>query len=297
MSSTGTARPLADALAAWDMAADGGTAADLAVAGAVRLGVALTGAERETSLVRGGNGVVAEFAGGHLRIEGRALPADRLRGDAMTFAMRLRDRTGRWDAPLFARDDPDDTLGAILYGTDGAAKLLSFARGKESGPATPWYHLFAEPGGPGRLAGSQALLEYRWRTLPTDAVIRFCEGGTAADSIVADARAGVLRVGVPVALVGPTAWHDVVFRFSGANLELFVDGVLVDEEGGYGPVHRFEPPFLVGAAWERGRLRTGFHGQVGPRGAVGPRLERRRDRRPQRRRGGRRATRGRDPGT
>ena len=93
-------------------------------------------------------------------------------------------------------------------------------------------------------------------------MIRFCERGTAADSILVDARAGVLQVGVPVALVGPTAWHDVVFRFRGANLELFVDGVLVDEEWGYGPLHRFEPPFLVGAAWEQGRLRSGFHGQV-----------------------------------
>ena len=74
MSSTDTARPLADALATWDMAADGGTAADLSVVGAVRLGVALTGAEREASLVRGGNGVVADFAGGYLQIEGRALP-------------------------------------------------------------------------------------------------------------------------------------------------------------------------------------------------------------------------------
>ena len=262
MSSTDTARPLADALAAWDMAADGGTAADLSVAGAVRLGVPLTGAEREASWARGGNGVVADFAGGYLQIEGRALPADRLRGGATTFAMRLRDRTGRWDAPLFARDDPGDALGAILYGTDGAAKPLSYARGKDSGPATPWYHLFAEPGGPGRLAGSQALLEYRWRTRPNAAVIRFCERGTAADRILADARAGVLQVAVPVALVGPTAWHDVVFRFGGTNLELFVDGVLVDEEWGYGPVHRFERPFLVGATWERGRLHTGFHGQV-----------------------------------
>ena len=68
MRSTGAPEPLADALAAWHMAAAGGTAAELSAAGAVRLGVALTGAEREASLVRGGNGLVAEFAGGHLRI-------------------------------------------------------------------------------------------------------------------------------------------------------------------------------------------------------------------------------------
>ena len=253
--------PLVDALVAWHMTGnDGETASALAVQGAVQLGVPLHGAEREASLARGGNGTVAQFAGGYLQTAGPG--GGGLRGAAMSLCMRLRDPTGRLDAPLFARDDRGDPLGAILYGTDGAAKPLHYGTAGERGPATPWYHLFAEHGGPCRLAGSRALLEYRWRTRPVDPVIRFNEDGHADDPILATARAGVLHLGVPVALVGATAWHDVVFRFRGPNLELFVDGVLVDEEWGYGALHRFEPPFLVGAAWNEGRLATGFHGQV-----------------------------------
>ncbi len=253
--------PFADALAAWDMTGgDRETTTGLAVRGAVELGVPLRGAQREASIARGGNGTVARFSGGYLRA---ATPADAgVRGDAMSLCMRLRDPTGRWQAPLFARDDRGDPLAEILYGTDGAAKPAHYGSAGEPGPATPWYHLFAEEGGPGRLAGTRALLEYRWRTRPAAAVIRFNDRRGAGDPILAEARAGVLHLGVPVALIGASEWHDVVFRFNGPNLELFVDGVLVDEEWGYGALHRFEPPFLVGAAWHDGELATGFHGQV-----------------------------------
>lgn len=253
--------PFAGALVAWHMTGSHGESASaLAIEGAVQLGVVLRGAEREASLARGGNGKVAQFAGGHLRA---ATPGGAgLRGDAMSLCMRLRDPAGRWDAPLFARDDCRDPLAPILYGTDGAAKPLHYGSAAQPGPATPWYHLFAEPGGPCRLAGSRAVLEYRWRTRPAAPVIGFNEDGHADDPILAEARAGVLHLGVPVALIGATAWHDVVFRFRGPNLELFVDGVLVDEEWGYGALHRFEPPFLIGAAWDDGELATGYYGQV-----------------------------------
>ena len=261
MSHEPDSNPLADALVAWHMSgSDGETAPALAIQGAVQLGVPLHGAVREASLARGGNGTVAQFAGGYLLAA--APDGAGLRGAEMSLCMRLRDPTGRWDAPLFARDDRGDPLAAILYGTDGVAKPLHYGSAVERGPATPYYHLFAEQGGAYRLAGSRALLEYRWRTRPAGPVIRFNESGNASDLILAEARAGVLHLGVPVALVGATAWHDVVFRFHGPNLELFVDGVLVDEEWGYGPLHRFEPPFLIGAAWDDGELATGFHGQI-----------------------------------
>ena len=264
MSDNSANSPFADALAAWHMAGDGDAAAGtLSIEGAVQLGVELTGAERAASLARGGNGCLAVFDGGYLRVPGLSAAAGVLHGSAMSFCMRVRDATGLWDAPLFGRDDPDDPLGAVLYGTDGAAKPLAYrSRRPGRGAATPYYHLFAEQGGPQRRAGSKALLEYRWRTEPVAAVIQFCERSDAGETILADARNGVLTVGVPVALVGPSVWHDVVFRFAGPILELFVDGVLVDEEWGYGSLHRFVGPFLIGAAWEGGELRSGFHGQV-----------------------------------
>ena len=178
----------------------------------------------------------------------------------MSFCIRLRDTSGRWDKPLFSCDDAGDPLNAILYGTDGIAK----ARPAESGRAADntYYYLFAEEGGPRRLTGSSALLEYRWRTEPVAEVIEYCKRSNAADAILADAFNGVLTLDAPVAMLGPTVWHDVVFRFDGSHLALFVDGVLLDEQWGYGSLLGFSAPFLLGAGWSNGQLQSGFHGQV-----------------------------------
>jgi len=73
---------------------------------------------------------------------------------------------------------------------------------------------------------------------------------------------GVLRLAVPVAMIDPAPWHDVVVRFRGPNLELFVDGVLVDEEWPHGALHQFRSPFLIGAGYEKGKLKAGFRGQI-----------------------------------
>ena len=57
------------ATAFWHMGDGNRQSADntrLTVQGAVELGIALTGAEREASLRRGGNGMIAQFDGGYL---------------------------------------------------------------------------------------------------------------------------------------------------------------------------------------------------------------------------------------
>lgn len=73
---------------------------------------------------------------------------------------------------------------------------------------------------------------------------------------------GVLQVRVPVSWIDPGRWHDVVARFRGPNLELFVDGVLVDEEWPHGELFEFFGPYLIGAGYEGGKLKTGLHGQI-----------------------------------
>ncbi len=78
----------------------------------------------------------------------------------------------------------------------------------------------------------------------------------------ADFMAGVLRLAVPVQMIDPGRWHDVVVRFRGPNLELFVDGVLVDEEWPHGALYQFRSPFLIGAGYEKGELKTGFQGEI-----------------------------------
>ena len=41
---------------------------------------------------------------------------------------------------------------------------------------------------------------------------------------------GVLPISAPVDWFGKDGWHDVVVRFADAVVELYVDGVLIDEE-------------------------------------------------------------------
>jgi hypothetical protein len=83
-----------------------------------------------------------------------------------------------------------------------------------------------------------------------------------AESRGGDFADGVLRLAVPVAMIDPAPWHDVVVRFRGPNLELFVDGVLVDEEWPHGALYQFCGPFLIGAGYDKGELKTGFRGQI-----------------------------------
>ena len=212
--------------------------------GAVQVGVALSAAERDASIARGGDGRAAIFQGGYLGLISAAEALQPLQGQAMSFCIRLRDARSRWDKPIFSCDDAGDPLNTILYGTDGIAK----ARPAESGRTgdNTYYQLFAEEGGPRRLTGSSALLEYRWRTEPVAEVIEYCKRSNAADAILADAFNGVLTLDAPVAMLGPTVWHDVVFRYDGSHLELFVDGVLLDEQWGYGSLSGFSAPFLLG---------------------------------------------------
>lgn len=99
-------------------------------------------------------------------------------------------------------------------------------------------------------------LEHLWRTEPAERRIDNPPGDNK------EFLDGVLRVGVPADLIGAGQWHDVIARFRGPNLELFVDGVLVDEEWPHGELHRFCGPFLIGAARENGEIVAGFRGMI-----------------------------------
>jgi hypothetical protein len=47
-----------------------------------------------------------------------------------------------------------------------------------------------------------------------------------------------LRLAVPISLIGAARWHTVIARYAGPKIDLFVDGVLVDEEW---PMGRLRP--------------------------------------------------------
>lgn len=109
-------------------------------------------------------------------------------------------------------------------------------------------------------SGSQVILEQSSPGAGRRACLLTTGGGGHARS--QDLSDGVLRLRVPVALVAPTRWHDVIARFRGPNLELFVDGVLVDEEWPHGALYQFCAPFLIGAGYENGQLQAGFSGLI-----------------------------------
>jgi beta-fructofuranosidase len=441
--------PFRDAVAVWRL---GDVRSGLRVEGDVQLGVELPGTEREASRRRGGNGRAARFNGGWLRA---SLPGGQplsLRGKEMTLYARLQDPAGEWVAPLFARDDPNDSYGMILYGGDGhlhyvwrteplaqrtgvspvagrygfngesndqhhlavyepgafavstltldgagmvtlfhnghktsgsidmarqnigdalvrvgakhndeeylegdLAEIIIYDRvvseperlGIESGLRCKWkldgapgppeqplpkaglvLHLDAgdsdtQPGplavwrdksGHGRSVtqsdrakqpevvagalGGKPVVRFGGRQYLDGAAVlpagcrqltfvavwkrnhsngseviveqsslgagrRACLLTTGAEPGQSpDRAAGVLRLRVPAQVIGPTTWHDIIARFRGPNLELFVDGVLVDEEWPHGELYQFSGPFLIGAGYERRKLRTGFRGQI-----------------------------------
>ena len=241
----------ADAVVAWhmgDLDESTGIKCPLTIVGDVEVGVELQDVEREASLRRGGDGKVARFNGGYLmagRDAGKAL--DLTGKKEMTLGIRLRDPEGRWDAPLFARYDPEDNLANILYCTRVNRDFISYETTK-------------------RVKEGKAL-EFLWRTEPIQSRVKpeYLESEWfkhLRDGSGQDFVDGALRIGVPTEIIGPQQWHDVVVRFQNASLELFVDGVLVDAEWPHGALYQFQAPFLIGASFDGGKLNSGFHGLI-----------------------------------
>ena len=77
------------------------------------------------------------------------------------------------------------------------------------------------------------------------------------------ASRGMFQVSVPLALIGPKDWHDVVCRYDGAKLQLFIDGVCLDEEFPTGALRRGNAePCLIGAESHGGVPKARFHGLI-----------------------------------
>lgn len=145
-------------------------------------------------------------------------------GSGMTLCLRLNDRSKAWSAPLFTKDDQKDAYGAIMSADAGQ-------------------------------------LRYIWRTTP--AIERTTTPQTdSPDYLKEDYLNGVMRLNVPVAMIGADGWHDIVMRFCSPSVELFVDGVLVDENWPHGELHGFFGPFLIGAGWRDGQKVSGFNGLI-----------------------------------
>jgi sucrose-6-phosphate hydrolase SacC (GH32 family) len=78
-----------------------------------------------------------------------------------------------------------------------------------------------------------------------------------------DTVAGMHQVKTSIAPLGSTDWHDVIVRWDGKTLQLFVDGGLRDDEAAVGVLRQGNSePCLIGAESSGGQVKSGFHGFI-----------------------------------
>jgi hypothetical protein len=237
---------------------------ELAVHGDVRLGVELEGAERTASLARGGNGIVARMNGGYLSI---ANDADFAIGDGpFSIAVRLRDPEGLWRYPILGSYGSDREVSVALHAVDGAGKPM-VDRHYVGGECPTIYSWMFEPNGPRSVPGTTSLIELVWGAQEPDAQrvqrIRSLQPeATWPNPLQQDVFNAVMKPCFPAGLIGPTDWHEIVATMTGPKLQLWIDGVLVDEEFPLGRTRDRALPFLIGAGHRDGKLVTGFKGLI-----------------------------------
>jgi len=260
----------ATAAAFWSMAdvkADRGERA-LEINGAVTLGVRLSGSERDASLACGGNGTVAAFNGGYLTLDGdRTLNVN---PKQWTVAIRMRDPQGAWRYPILGSYDSDQRVSVALRAVDIATKpmLDRSESGGKNGTVEAW---LAAVRGPRSVTGT-SLIEAVWGAKNPDStrvdmikknqISKLPAEEVWPNPLERDVMNGVMRVNFPVGLIGPTEWHTLGVTMTGPKLQLWIDGVLVDEEFPIGETRLSSLPFLIGAGHENGELKAGFKGLV-----------------------------------
>ncbi|MCX6906669.1 MAG: hypothetical protein NTY01_01360, partial [Verrucomicrobia bacterium] len=259
-------KPFGDAVAVWHFGDEQNAAQQhpLTIHGAVQLGVVLEGDERAASLARGGDGKVAQFDGGYLEIGGPAFDPP---GAEFTLLLRVRDPRGEWNAPLFGSYGGDGKASLYLRGVDGAT-LPREDRNYVGGPmSTPAAWMFGWPEGPRAITGSRGVIEFLWgatnRPVPFEKMTMLPKNAPDLESVplYSDAKNAVMRIMFPMEPLGLRDWHDVIVRGTGPKLQLWIDGVLLDEEFPIGTTRPATAPRFFGAAQlADGKLLVGFRG-------------------------------------
>jgi hypothetical protein len=89
------------------------------------------------------------------------------------------------------------------------------------------------------------------------------EGMAIGFELGTEGTKGMTQVSVPIAAIGPTRWHDVVCRYDGAKLQMFVGGVWMDEGFPVGPLRGGNAePCLIAAESQGGAIKSGFRGRL-----------------------------------
>ena len=258
-----------NALAVWHMRDERDSIGEhhLAVHGEVKLGVALKGGDREESMKRGGDGKAALFEGGYLTVKANNGILN-VPGQTMTFAIRLCDPEGKWQYPIFGSYGNTKQVSFFLHSVDGT-NMPRFDRnfvGHEVPTVYSW--MFGSDNGPRSIHGSKSLIEFIWGAKQPDTarmeIIKRAvqDAGTDDFPLCHDIQNAVQRICFPVQTIGPEKWHDLIVRFTGPKLQLFIDGILVDEEYPIGKTRENEVPCMIGAAYDNGMVKSGFRGLI-----------------------------------
>ena len=76
-------------------------------------------------------------------------------------------------------------------------------------------------------------------------------------------HAGVWRTTVSATKIGATEWHTIICRYDGRKLQMFVDGVLMDEVSASGSLREGNTvPCLIGAESYGSDTKSGWKGQI-----------------------------------
>jgi hypothetical protein len=242
------ADPFRDAVQVWHFKDEAGLKAH----GAVEAGV------KQKSGARNEDGLIAAFHGGWLDA-GNPEVLNTIDDYGFTLHVRLQIPDGQWDKPIISKGGADNEFAWRLYGRPFGhdPKQQSWEMGMQN------YWPFGDAEGKGYA------LEFELGVQPEPLYIgnkyererkRNPDAGDV--QLPPEITNGIFRVGVPVSMIGADAWHDVTVRFNGPKLELFVDGVLVDEEWPIGKIRTSTAPCLIGAADAGGEVVSGFRGEM-----------------------------------
>jgi len=264
----GRARPpWDDAVALWHMADEEDAVGQcrLVTHGRMKLGARMNDADRAASLSRGGDGKAAEFEGGYLALADDAVL--KIIREQFTIAIRMRDTEGTWLYPILGSYGSDKEVSIALRAVDGAKMPFTdrHIRGHEVPTIYAWMF---RPGGPRSVPGCSSILELVWGAQEPNAArvngLRTLQQPELhwPNPLQQDVLNAVMKPCFPVGLIGPREWHDIVVCLTGPKLQLWIDGVLVDEEFPIGVTRKRALPFLIGAGNESGQLKTGFKGLI-----------------------------------
>jgi len=251
--------PFDDALHLWNFAdaKDAKGNLDLKINGDVKLGV------------DDGDEKVARFDGGYLSIGDHGVIP--LTGQQWTILVRVRDPKGDWLGPIFGSYGSEKEVSFALRAVDGST--LPFEDRNNGGGINntieSW--IYGAPGGPREVRGSHAHLQFKWGAeKPSEEMYRKLMIGLKATGngdvrgfpLEEDLKNGVMYLGFPLQVLGLTDWHTIVVRCTGANLQLYVDGVFVDEDYPIGTLRPSTVPCLFGARIADGKVEGGFKGEM-----------------------------------